>query len=373
MKKFTINSKILGDKLSYMGGLINPKATLQILECYLFKVDRNRLVIIATDLENTLESPIDLEEDSGTEFEVCLQSKLLTNILKSIPAQPIVFEQNEVMEIKTHSGKFEIPYFETAEFPVLPEVDSSASFKILSGSLMNAISKTLFATAHDELRPILCGVFFELSPSVINFVATDAHRLAMYTITDIDCDFTDNFVVPKKPLSVLKSMLTYVEGEVLISYNKINVVFQTDEFILTCRLPEGNFPNYKAVIPKKNDKKMVIDRLHLKSSVDRVSICSDRQTHQVVLSITSEKVKVESQDLDFSKRGEDSLACVFNEPEFRIGFNAKLFVQMLEVIESNDITIEMSEPIRGAIITPVESITPDQSMKMLIMPVQISN
>lgn len=374
MKKFTVNSKLLVDKLVYMGGLINTKATLQILECYLFKINRDKLTVIATDLENTMQTSISLDEDSGVHFEVCLESKILTNILKSIPAQAVVFEQGgKVMVIKTFTGLFEIPFFETGEFPTLPEIEPKTQFNILSGSLMNSISKCLIAVSADELRPMLCGIYFELSNEQINFVSTDAHRMVVYTVTGVDVSTSDAFVVPKKPLMVLKSMLASVEGEVLVKYNDINVVFDTEDFVLTSRLSEGKFPNYQAVIPKVNDKRLIIQSEMMKSAVKRVSLCSSKETHQVVLDLTPEKLRLHAEDIDFSKRSEENLPCNFNVDEFRIGFNAALLVQMLDVIESTGINIEMSEPTRGVVITPVESITPDQSMKMLIMPVQISN
>lgn len=373
MKKFTVNSKLLVDKLVYMGGLINTKATLQILECYLFKINRDKLTVIATDLENTMQTSISLDEDSGVHFEVCLESKVLTSILKSIAAQPVVFEQGgKVMVIKTFTGLFEIPFFETEEFPALPEIEPKAQFNILSGSLMNAISKCLITVSTDELRPMLCGVYFELSDGQINFVSTDAHRMVIYAVTNVDVSSSDSFVVPKKPLTVLKSMLESVEGEVLVKYNDINIVFDTEDFILTSRLSEGKFPNYEAVIPKKSEKKLIVQSEMLKSAVKRVSLCSSKETHQVVLNITPEKLCLQAEDVDFLRRSEDNLPCNFNTDNFRIGFNAALLVQLLSVVDSADINIEMSEPIRGAIITPVESITENQSMKMLIMPVMVS-
>ncbi|MGA9325585.1 MAG: DNA polymerase III subunit beta, partial [Salegentibacter sp.] len=283
--KFIVSSSYLLKQLQILGGVINNTNTLPILDNFLFDLKEDELTVSASDLETTMSAKLKVESDS--EGKIAVPAKLLLDTLKTFPEQPLTFvvEDNNTIELSSNHGKYALAYADGEEFPNPVELEEPSSTVIEADILANAISKTIFASGNDDLRPVMSGVFFQFSTEGLTFVATDAHKLVKYSREDVQASQTAEFIMPKKPLNLLKGILGGSESEVLIEYNESNAKFTFDDTQLICRLIDGKYPNYEAVIPKENPNKLSIERNQFLSSVRRVSIFSNKTTHQVRLKI----------------------------------------------------------------------------------------
>jgi DNA polymerase-3 subunit beta len=237
--------------------------------------------------------------------------------------------------------------------------------------LASAINKTLFATGNDELRPIMSGVFCELSSEGCTFVATDAHKLVKYKRSDANAQQTVSFILPKKPLTLLKNTLIN-DGEVTIEYNETNAFFKFNDIELICRLIDGKYPNYEAVIPKENPNILTIDRMEFYNSIRRVAIFASKSTHQIRLKIAGSELHISSEDLDFSNEAFERLTCQYTGEDIEIGFNSRFLLEMLSNLNAEQINLEMSAPNRAGIIVPQDGISEDEEVLMLVMPVMLN-
>ncbi|WP_396175455.1 DNA polymerase III subunit beta, partial [Flavobacterium sp.] len=307
--KFIVSSSYLLKQLQVLGSVINSSNTLPILDNFLFELDNKTLTVSASDLETTMSAT--LEIDSTSKGSVAVPAKLLLDILKTFPEQPLTFtvEENSTIEISSNSGKYAIAYAPGDEFPKSVSLDNPSSTVVPSDVLATAISKTIFAAGNDDLRPVMSGVFFQFSPEGLIFVATDAHKLVKYSRTDVKASEVADFIMPKKPLNILKSILGTSESDITIEYNDSNATFSFDSYILTCRLIDGKYPNYEAVIPKENPNKLMINRVLLLNSVRRVSIFSNKTTHQIRLKIAGAELNISAEDIDYSNKAEERLTC----------------------------------------------------------------
>jgi len=257
--KFIVSSSYLLKQLQVLGGIINNNNTLPILDNFLFDLDGSSLTVSASDLETTISSNLTVE--SSEKGIVCIPARLLLDTLKTFPEQPLTFtiEDNNTVEISSNHGKYALAYASGDEFPSAIELKDPTSTMLQGDILATAISKTIFASGNDDLRPVMSGVFFQFSTEGLTFVATDAHKLVKYTRTDVAASQSAEFIMPKKPLNLLKSILAGSEQEVTIEYNDSNAKFTFDQTVLICRLIDGKYPNYEAVIPKENPNKLSID------------------------------------------------------------------------------------------------------------------
>ena len=367
--KITISSNELTKKLQVLSGVLSNSTTLPIINNFLFDVRPSEIKITATDLETTLSTVIKCEATaSGL---IALPSKLLLDILKSFPDQPLELEvlKNNTVEINSSLGKYKIAYADGIEFPKAFSINEPRVTIVNATVLLNAIGKTIFATGHDDLRPVMNGVLFDFSPTSLNFVATDAHKLVKYVRTDITASESSyQFIMPKKPLNVLKNALVGLEGQVNINFNDSNACFDFEGYVLSCRLIDGKYPNYNAVIPKDNPNKMVIDRVQFLNSLKRVSIFSSKEVHQVALDITANQIKISAEDIEYSNKADETLPCNFEGNEIRIGFNAKFLMEMLSNLTCNEVQLEMSAPNRAGILSPIDGTVPEEEILMLVMP-----
>ena len=298
--KFIVSSIALLKKLQIVGGVINSSNTIPVLDHFLFELDNSNLSITASDLETTMSTTIEVDSDSkGT---LAIPSKLLLDTLKTFPEQPLTFVKTEksTVEISANNGKYALAYVEGEEFPKSSEVSDAKTTVLNSKILHTAINNTLFASGNDDLRPVMSGVFFQFSSESLTFVATDAHKLVKYTRTDVTSDDTSEFIMPKKPLQLLKGILLGSEDEISIEYNDTNAQFSFGESTLTCRLIDGKYPNYEAVIPKENPNQMQLGRVDFLNSVRRVSIFSNKTTHQIRLKIAGAALQISAEDFDYS-------------------------------------------------------------------------
>ena len=370
--KFIVSSSQLLKQLQVLGGVINSNNTLPILDNFLFEVSENQLKISASDLETTMSAVVTIESD--TSGSIAISARLLLDTLKTFPDQPLTFktDSDSIIEIISDQGKYDMAYFGGDEFPKSVSLPSPSKTIIPSNILATAISKTIFAAGNDDLRPVMSGVFFQFSSQNLTFVATDAHKLVKYTRTDVTADKTAEFIMPKKPLNLLKGVLSG-EEDVTIEYNDANAKFTFENFVLICRLIDGKYPNYEAVIPKENPNKLTVDRASFQNSVRRVSIFSSKTTHQIRLKMAGTELNISAEDIDFSNKADERLNCDYQGDDMQIGFNSRFLSEMLSNLSSNEVLIEMSLPNRAGILTPIDGTDEGEQITMLVMPVMLNN
>jgi DNA polymerase-3 subunit beta len=371
--KFIVSSVALLKKLQIVGGVINSSNTIPVLDHFLFELENSNLTITASDLETTMSTTIDV--DSESKGKLAIPSKLLLDTLKTFPEQPLTFVvlENNIIEINSNHGKYALAYSDGEQFPKTIQLDNPSSTKLSSGVLLKAINNTLFAAGNDDLRPVMSGVFFQLSNNNLTFVATDAHKLVKYTRSDFSASESAEFIMPKKPLNLLKAILSDNADEIEVEYNNSNAKFILDDTLIICRLIDGNYPNYEAVIPKENPNVLTIDRIQFLNSVKRVSIFSNKTTHQIRLRAAGAELNISAEDLDFSNKAEERLTCDYQGDDIQIGFNSRFLLEMLNNLTSSEIKLEMSLPNRAGILKPTSGSVDGESITMLVMPVMLNN
>lgn len=368
--RFSFDSQELLNKLALLSGVLSTNTSLPILDNFLFESKNGDLKITASDIDNTLTCNLKIEEQVS--FNVAIPGKLLIDILKSFPQQPLTFEikDNNTIEISSLSGNYAIAYYNGQEFPRVKELENPTSIKLTAGVLSNAINYVLFATGNDDMRQFMNGILFDINSERTVFVATDAHKLSKYTRKDIVCEQEAKFIVPKKPLQVLKSAFSKLDEEIEIIYNQSNACFKFKDYQMNCRLIDSNYPNYDAVIPKENDKNLVVDKTKLLSALKCINIFSNKTTHQVKFEIKGNSIILQAEDKDYSNKGHENITCNFTGDDITIGFNAKYFIEILSQVDAEEVQIELSQPNRAGIIRPNSGLETDkEELTMLIMPV----
>jgi len=371
--KFIVSSTYLLKQLQVLGGVINNSNTLPILDNFLFELNNTELTVSASDLETTMSATLNVESDNSG--SVALPARLLLDTLKTFPEQPLTFivEENNTVEISSNHGKYALAYANGAEFPKAIALEDPSSTTILGDVLATAISKTIFAAGNDDLRPVMSGVFFQFSKDGLTFVSTDAHKLVKYRREDVSANQEAEFIMPKKPLNLLKGILLGSEENVTIEYNDSNAKFSFENTELVCRLIDGKYPNYEAVIPKENPNKLVIDRTQFLNSVRRVSIFSNKTTHQIRLKVAGAELNISAEDIDYSNKAEERLTCDYQGDDMQIGFNSRFLTEMINNLSSDEVQLEMSLPNRAGLLTPVDGLDEGEHITMLVMPVMLNN
>ncbi len=370
---FIVSSTTLLKELQSIAGVLNSSNTLPILDNFLFSIQGKELTISGSDLETTMTTKIEVE--SKDEGRIAIPAKLLLDTLKTFPEQPLTFKidlENYGVEISSDQGRYKLTGLNGDEFPRVPTMESPSSITISGEVLVNAIDKTVFATGNDDLRPVMSGVFCEFSQEQLNFVATDAHRLVRYTRTDTTSDEGASFILPRKPLDLLKTSINGKNSEVTLQYNESNAFFSFDEKHIVCRLIEGKYPNYDAVIPKENSSKLTINKGDLLNSIKRVSIFSNKTTHQVKLKVAGSELSISAEDLDYANEANEKLKCEYDGEDMEIGFNARFLIDMLNHLDSDEVVIELSAPNRAGLLLPSEQ-KDGEDILMLVMPVMLNN
>ena len=371
--KFIVSSTYLLKQLQVLGGVINNSNTLPILDNFLFELTSSTLTVSASDLETTMSSVLEVESDS--EGQVAIPAKLLLETLKTFPEQPLTFLKTEknTVEISANNGKYAVAYVEGEEFPKAAQVSDAKTTQISGSTLYTAINSTLFASGNDDLRPVMSGVFFQFSSESLTFVATDAHKLVKYTRTDLSVEETAEFIMPKKPLQLLRGILQGMEEDITIEYNDTNAHFRFGDSTLTCRLIDGKYPNYEAVIPKENPNQMQVNRNSFLNSVRRVSIFSNKTTYQIRLKIAGAALQISAEDFDYSNSAEERLDCDYQGDDIKIGFNSRFLIEMLNGLECDEVKLSMSLPNRAGLLTPLDHTEEGEEITMLVMPVMLND
>ena len=374
--KFVVSSTDLLGHLQAVSRVISSKNTLPILDNFLFRLDGNELEITASDLESTLITKMTLENasDSGS---IAVPARILTDTLKEFPEQPLTFEiDNEKLSvvINSENGKFTVVGQNAGDFPQMPSIkqDQKATIEVPAEVLYSGINKTLFATADDELRPVMNGVYVELATDNLTFVASDAHKLVRYKRSDAKADTDSSFILPKKPASLLKNVLPKEENPVTIEFDEKNAFFSMTEYKLVCRLVEGNYPSYNTVIPTDNPNKLSIDRVEFYNTLKRVSVYSNQASNLVKLALTGNQITVSAQDIDFSISAYERLNCQYEGDDMEIGFKSTFLIEILSNLSSTDVVVELSDPTRAGIMLPAVSENDDEDVLMLLMPMMIN-
>jgi len=369
--KFIVSSSQLLKQLQHIAGVINANTVLPILEDFLFEIDNNKLTVVATDLETVMRIRMDIEaKEPG---KVCIPAKILMDSLKNIADQPLTFtiDKNFGIEITSDNGKYKVMGENPDNFPKEPAADDTTSFTMTATALVTAINKTLFAVSNDDLRPAMTGVFFELNKDYIQFVATDAHRLVRYKRTDVSSPRADSFIVPRKPLNLLKSALPDNEDEITINYNSNHLFVKHGTTQMSCRLIDARFPDYKVVIPADNPYKLVVNKPQFQSALRRVSVFSNKSTNQVALNISGSELQLAAQDIDFSFEGNERMKCQYDGEDLTIAFNARFLIEMLNASDGDEVRIELSTPTKAGILRPSDS-DENEDLLMLVMPLMLN-
>ena len=373
--KFTVSSSVLSTHLQTISRVINPKSPLPILDKFLFTLEGKRLTLTAADMESMMQTHIDLEEAEGT-GSVALGSKLLLDTLKEFGDMPLSFNVEEgtlATTIKSDSGVYNLVAEDGAEYPKMRTLtDASNTLTISTEALNTGLNSTVFATADDENRPAMNGIFFDITMNDVTFVGSDAQKLScLRTIAargESDC----SFILPKKPTNLLRAILSKVGGNLEIKFDSKNAVFSFDNYVMVCRLQEGKYPNYNSVIPQNNPYKVTVDRVSLMNSLRRISIFSNQALNLVKVELFPNKMTISAQDIDFSISATEDLVCSYDGEPMRIGFKSSLLIEILSNLSCNEVVIELADPSKAGLVVPLEQ-NENEEVRMLIMPLMLND
>ncbi|MDP2335630.1 MAG: DNA polymerase III subunit beta [Bacteroidota bacterium] len=374
--KFVVSSTELLSHLAAISKVINSKNTLPILDNYLFLLEDNRLTITASDLESTLITSLELDNTSGT-GSIAVPAKLMNETLKEFPEQPLTFQidpETFAIDIFSQNGKFSIVGQNGEDFPQQPLLNEAvaSTINVNHRVLLSGINKTLFATADDELRPVMNGIFIEISTEDMKFVASDAHKLVRYKRFDAKAEKDASFILPKKPAALLKSLLPKEDFDVKLEFDEKNAFFTLSNYKLICRLVEGNYPSYNSVIPTNNPNQLIIDRVEFYNTVRRVSVFSNQASNLVRLKLTENQLVVSAQDIDFNISAVERLNCQYEGEDMEIGFKSTFLQEILANLSATDVKMELSDPTRAGLLLPAENENEEENVLMLLMPMMIN-
>lgn len=373
--KFVISSSALFNRLQSIGRVINSKNTLSILDCFLFEIKGNVLTITASDSETTLITSVNLVE-SDNDMRFCINAKTIQDSMKEIAEQPMTFEIDpDNMEIAAsyRNGHFSIIGQSAGEYPEMNVSQEGMNELIIpAGIILGGINRCLFATADDDLRPVMNGVYFDLQQDGLTFVSTDGHKLVREKNYNIKGTVPAAFILPKKPATILKNLLPREDSDIVLKFDERYAFIKTESTKLICRLIEGRFPNYNSVIPQNNPYKVTVDRLTLLSALKRVLIFSNQSSALVKLHLESGQLVVSGQDIDYSTSAEENVACEYDDTPMNIGFKGTFLVDILNNISGENIIIELADPSRAGVIVPAEQ-EKDGDLLMLLMPMMLND
>ena len=372
--KFIVSSTGLFSHLQAISRVINSKNSLPILDCFLLELTDGTLSITASDSETTLTTSIETNEADGN-GRFAVNSKTILDALKEIPEQPLAFEVNESLEIivKYQNGKYSLMGQHADEYPQAANLGNNAVHVALEASvLMNGITRSLFATADDELRPVMNGVYFDITTEDITFVASDGHKLVRNKTFKARGNEKAAFILPKKPATLLKNLLPKEMADVQIDFDDRNAVFTLENYTMTCRLIEGRYPNYNSVIPSNNPHKATIDRAAFMSALKRVSVFSSAASSLIKLRLDMNTIQISGQDIDFSTSAEETLMCQYEGNPMSIGFKSTFLIDILNNMASQEVVLELADPSRAGVIVPVEQ-NEEEDLLMLLMPMMLND
>lgn len=370
--KFVVSTSKLLKELQSVSGVISSSNVLPILEDFLFVIENSQLTVFATDLETSMSTSLDI--DAKETGKVAIPARIIMDTLKTLPEQPLTFtieEETHAIEITSENGKYKLSGENGEDFPKIPEAEEVSSIQMPANILNKAINKTLFAVSNDELRPAMTGVLFQFDQEGVTFVSTDAHKLVKFHRSDAKSEQASSFIVPKKALNLLKNSLPNEDTNVEVSYNNSNAFFSFDSIKLICRLVDAKYPDYNAVIPDEKGYSLKIGRDELQNSLRRISIFSNKTTHQAVLKVSGSDLQISAQDIDFANEANERLQCNYEGEDIEIGFNAKFLIEMLTALDTEETDFRLSGSSKAGLLLPIEQ-EQNEDLLMLIMPVMLN-
>ena len=372
--KFTVSSSALLSLLATTGKVISNKNTLPILDYFLMELEGNTLKVTGSDLETRLIGRLEVESVER-EGMVAAPSKQILDSLKEFPELPLTIEVNDKnweIKINWKSGSLSIPGASAVSYPAVPQLQAERKELTLDVDvLVNGINKTIFATADDELRPVMNGVYINLQPASLTFVGTDAHKLVKYE-AECENEVAASFILPKKPANLLKTVLLKEDDAIRVSFDSKNARFELKNHTLVCRLIEGNYPNYNAVIPAANPNKLLVDRIELVNGIKRVAVCSNPTTNLIRMDIADNKITLTAQDIDFSMSANETISCSYDGQPMSIGFKSTFLVEILSNVDTPTVLVELADSTRAGVFKPVYDDKQSSMTLMLLMPMMIN-
>ena len=372
--KFNVSSTTLCNRLQILSRVLPSKSTIQILDCILFELEGNNLRMTATDSETTLVTNLEVQEGEGG-GRFAIKATTIINGLKDIADQPITLninDENYEIVINYQNGHSNFIGQSGAEYPIPQAIgDSTQQINISCDVLLAGVSRALFATAEDELRPVMNGIYFDITPESLTFVASDGHKLVRNTCTNIHSDQPSAFILPKKPAKTLNDILARESGDASIQFDERNAQIGMENYTLSCRLIEGRYPNYSSVIPNDNPYRVTIDRAALVGALRRVMVFASTSTSLVKLHINQGNMTVSAQDIDFASSAEENILCDYNGTPMSIGFKGPFLLDILNSITSTEVILELADPSRAGVIVPSTQ-EENEDLLMLLMPMMLN-
>jgi len=373
--KFVVSSSALLSHLQAISKVINSKNTLPILDCFLLDLSGSKLTLTAADTETRLVTSLEVNESEGG-GKLAINAKNLLDPLKELPDQPLTFSINDdnlEVYIYFHNGKYNFIGQNGTDYPQPKELDETAiSFTIEPQVLSSGINSTLFASADDELRPVMNGIFFDITTDDLTFVASDGHKLVRYKTLAAKGNERASFILPKKPANILRAILPKESETIEIKFDSNNAHITMASYTMTCRFIEGRYPNYNSVIPQDNPNKVQIDRQSFLNALKRVSVFSNPASSLVKLQLSNNEIMISAQDIDFSTAAEETISCEYAGTSMNIGFKSNFLIEILNNIQVSDVTLELSDPSRAGLILPIEK-EGDEDILMLLMPMMLND
>lgn len=373
--RFVVSSTALLSHLQAISKVINSKNTLPILDCFLLELEGSTLSLTAADSETRLVTSLEVNEADGN-GKFAVNAKNLLDPLKELPDQPLTFEINsDNLEtfIFFHNGKYNFIGQNGEDYPQPKQLKETAvSLTIEPQVLFSGINRTLFASADDELRPVMNGVYFDISTEDLTFVASDGHKLVRCKTLSAKGAERASFILPKKPANLLRAILPKESETVEIKFDENNAYIKMSSYTMTCRFIEGRYPNYNSVIPQNNPNKVILDRLSFLNALKRVSVFSNQASNLIRLQLSDKNIIVSAQDIDFSTAAEETITCDYTGTPMSIGFKSSFLIDILNNIPSSDISLELSDPSRAGLIIPAEN-EENEDLLMLLMPMMLND
>lgn len=373
--KFIVSSSTLFSHLQAISRVINSKNSLPILDCVLIELQEGTLTMTASDNETTLSTAIEVSDYEG-EGAFAISSKTILEALKENPEQPLDFNVNlETLAITVNyqNGNYSLMAQDAMEFPRLKHLSNNmVNLTIPADILLSAINRCIFATADDELRPVMNGIYFDITPQDITMVASDGHKLVRNKSFSAVSNEKAAFILPKKPANLLKNLLPKEQGDVTISFDDSNALFNLENYQMNCRLIEGRYPNYNSVIPQNNPHKAIIDRLSFISALRRVSVFSSQASSLIKMTLEENQMVISAKDIDFSTSAEEKIVCQYDGKPMSIGFRSSFLIEILNNIASQNVIIELADPSRAGLIVPEEQ-EENEDLLMLLMPMMLND
>jgi DNA polymerase-3 subunit beta len=373
--RFTLSSTALSNKLSALSRVINSKNALPILGDFVFEISDKVLHLTASDSENVMKTQLELTESDGS-CRFAIGNSLLLDAVKGISEQPITFDVNQeqnIVKISYQNGLFSLPIENADEFPMAQPISEYAnSITMPNLTLAENINRSIFATAQDELRPVMNGIYFDLTPDCLAVVASDGHKLVRNKVFTIKSDQPASFILPKKPANLLKNLLGKDGGDVTIRFDERNAEINYGDGTLQCRLIEGRFPNYNSVIPQNNPNELRVDRLGLLAALRRVQPFANGSSNLIRFHVEGATLQLDAEDYDFSRTATERMSCEYNGKPMSIGFKGSSFIEILSNFDCPEVVIQLADPSRAGLVIPSEQ-PENQDVLMLMMPMLIND